>query len=169
MRDGFIRLIVTTNFDRLMENALRDESVEPTVVASVDALAGAVPLAHSQCFVLKLHGDYKDVRSLNTDEELVSYPGEYDRLLDRIFDEFGLIVCGWSGEWDHALRAAILRCPNRRYSMFWAARDGGVTPRADDLVKYRQGIVIPITDADSFFGALQQRVEVLCKREICRT
>jgi hypothetical protein len=29
------------NFDRLMENALREHGVEPTVVASVDALAGA--------------------------------------------------------------------------------------------------------------------------------
>ena len=50
-----------------MENALREEGVEPTVVASADALAGAGPIAHTACYVLKLHGDYKDARILNTD------------------------------------------------------------------------------------------------------
>ncbi len=63
---GYVRLIVTTNFDRLMENALREKGIEPTVVASVDALTGAEPLTHSACYILKLHGDYKDARILNT-------------------------------------------------------------------------------------------------------
>jgi hypothetical protein len=26
-------------------------------------------------------------------------PLEFNALLDRVFDEHGLIVCGWSGEW----------------------------------------------------------------------
>ena len=118
VHDGYVRVIVTTNFDRLLENALREAGVEPTVVASVDALAGAEPLSHSGCYILKLHGDYKDARILNTDEELSGYPAEYDALLDRIFDEHGLIIAGWSGEWDHALRAALLRSPNRRYPVY---------------------------------------------------
>lgn len=115
VRGGYIRVIVTTNFDRLMENALRERGIEPTVVASVDALAGAQPITHSSCYILKLHGDYKDARILNTEAELRGYPPQYDGLLDRIFDEHGLIVCGWSGEWDDALRAVFLRAPNRRY------------------------------------------------------
>jgi hypothetical protein len=119
---GYLRVIVTTNFDRLLENALRERGIEPTIVASADALAGAEPITHSACYILKLHGDYKDARILNTDSELTAYPTQYDTLLDRIFDEFGLIVCGWSGEWDHALRAALLRAPNRRYPVYWATR-----------------------------------------------
>lgn len=157
---GYIRLVITTNFDRLMENALRDRGVEPTVVASVDALLGAEPLTHSACYVLKLHGDYKDARILNTDEELTSYPPRYDALLDRIFDEYGLIVCGWSGEWDHALRAALLRAPNRRYSVFWATR-GELGDGAKELTDQRRARIIPITDANSFFNGLREFVETL--------
>jgi len=157
---GFIRVIITTNFDRLMENALRERGVEPTVVASVDALAGAQPLTHSACYILKLHGDYKDARILNTESELSGYPAEYDRLLDRIFDEHGLIVCGWSGEWDHALRAAFLRAANRRYSVFWAAR-GALGGGAEELVAHRGARVITIADADSFFSTLRDRVATL--------
>jgi SIR2-like domain len=160
VRRGYIRVIITTNFDRLTESALREVGIEPTVVASVDALRGAEPIAHSTCYVLKLQGDYKDARILNTDAELNAYPAEYDRQLDRIFDEYGLIVCGWSAEWDHALRAAFLRAPNRRYPVYWTAR-GALGNGAQDLVNHRGARVISVVDADSFFTSLLQRVESL--------
>ncbi len=160
VRAGYVRVIVTTNFDRLMENALREQGVEPTVVASADALVGAEPLTHSRCYVLKLHGDYKDARILNTDQELSAYPDSYNRLLDRIFDEHGLIICGWSGEWDHALRSAFLRTPNRRYPVYWTAR-GSLGSGAQELATHRAAKAIPITGADEFFQTLQQRVETL--------
>lgn len=164
VRAGYVRVIVTTNFDRLMENALREQGIEPTVVASADALAGAEPLTHSRCYVLKLHGDYKDARILNTDQELSAYPDGYNRLLDRIFDEHGLIICGWSGEWDHALRAAFLRAPNRRYPVYWAAR-GTLGSGAQELATHRAARAIPITGADEFFQTLHQRVETLEKSQ----
>src|SRR6218665_1963565 len=160
VRSGHIRIIVTTNFDRLMENALREQGVEPTVVSSADALAGAEPFTHSRCYLLKLHGDYQDARILNTDKELSAYPESYDKLLDRIFDEHGLIVCGWSGEWDHALRAAFLRAPNRRYGVYWATR-GALGTGASELAQHRRAKTVTIAGADDFFETLQQRVETL--------
>ena len=160
VRAGYLRVIVTTNFDRLMENALREQGIEPTVIASADALAGAEPLTHSRCYVLKLHGDYKDARILNTDQELSAYPDAYNRLLDRIFDEYGLIICGWSGEWDHALRAAFLRAPNRRYPVYWTAR-GKLGSGAQELATHKAARTIPINGADELFQTLHQRVETL--------
>ena len=162
VRNGYVRVIVTTNFDRLLENALREQGVEPTVVASVDMLKGAEALTHTKCYLLKLHGDYKDARILNTDTELSRYPPEYDTLLDRIFDEHGLIVCGWSGDWDHALRTAIMRSPARRYTMFWAVL-GKPRAAAADLIKHRDGRLVPITDADVFFTTIRDRIETLAQ------
>jgi len=160
VRAGHVRVIVTTNFDRLMENALRDAGIEPTIVSSVDALAGAEPIPHSQCFILKIHGDYKDARILNTDVELGDYSAEFNALLDRIIDEFGLIVAGWSGEWDHALRAAFLRAPSRRYPTYWLAR-GGLSERGQELVTQRRASVVTGTDADTFFDALKLKLETI--------
>ena len=74
---GLVRVILTTNFDRLLESALRERGVEPTIVDSIDAVQGAEPLTHARCYVIKLHGDYKDARILNTDEELANYPAEF--------------------------------------------------------------------------------------------
>ena len=159
---GFVRVIITTNFDRLLENALREKGVEPTIVTSADALKGAEPLTHTKCYLLKLHGDYKDARILNTDEELSRYPREYDMLLDRIFDEYGLLVCGWSGEWDHALREAIMRSPARRYSMFWTAL-GAPSAVAKELIAHRKGHLITIENADSFFVKIRDYIETLTR------
>lgn len=160
--EGYIKVVVTTNFDRLLENALREHGVEPTLIASVDALKGAEPLTHTNCYLVKLHGDYKDARILNTEEELTTYPIEYDTLLDRIIDEHGLIVCGWSGEWDHALRASLLRAPARRYPLFWAAR-GKLGEGAMEIAKHRDARVIEIGDADEFFTGLEQRIQTLAR------
>lgn len=160
VKAGHVRVIVTTNFDRLMENALRDAGIEPTIISSVDTLAGAEPLTHAQCFILKIHGDYKDARILNTDVELGDYPPEYNVLLDRIIDEFGMIVAGWSGEWDHALRAVFLRAPSRRYPTYWLAR-GSLSERGQELVTHRRATVVSGTDADTFFDAMNLKLETI--------
>src|SRR5258708_36471375 len=78
----------------------------------------------------------------------------------RIFDEYGLIVCGWSGEWDHALRAALLRAPNRRYPVYWIARSE-LANEAQELVRHRGARTISVPDADSFFSGLLRRIEAL--------
>ncbi len=155
---GFIRVILTTNFDRLVETALTDAGVVPTILSSSDQVQGALPLIHTQCCVFKVHGDYLDTRIMNTPAELDQYPPEFDQLLDRIFDEFGLIVCGWSAEWDGALRKAIYRTPSRRFSTYWAVR-GEPGDEAQRLIDHRGAQVIPIEDADTFFQTVQQSVE----------
>ena len=155
---GSIRVVVTTNFDRLVETALADVGVNATVMSSPDHVQGALPLIHTQCCVFKVHGDYLDARIRNTQEELDEYPDEFNHLLDRILDEFGLVVCGWSAEWDGALRSAILRAPSRRFSTYWAFR-GNLGDDATRLVEHRKAEKIPIDDADTFFETLQQSIE----------
>ena len=157
---GFIRVILTTNFDRLIETALDDAGVAPAVLTTPDQLQGALPLIHTRCCVVKLHGDYRDPRIRNTQAELDSYPREFDRLLDRVFDEFGLVVCGWSTGWDGALRRAVHRAKSRRFTTYWAVRSE-VGDEAGRLIEHRRAVVVRIKDADDFFGTVQQYVESL--------
>jgi hypothetical protein len=83
-----------------------------------------------------------------------------NRLLDQVFDEYGLIVCGWSADWDAALRAAIERCPNRRYTTYWSAfRE--VTGIAEQLCRKRAAQVIGGMGADEFFSNLSEKVAAL--------
>ena len=108
---GYVRVIVTTNFDQLLETALRDAGVTPAVISSADGVAGAMPIQHQRVTVLKLHGDYMDMRLKNTAAELSEYESSIRALLARVVDEYGLVVCGWSAAWDDALRATIMQAP----------------------------------------------------------
>ena len=156
---GFVRVIITTNFDKLLENALREAGVEPTVIKSDDDLKGAIPLIHSRCFILKVHGDYLDTRIRNTESELATYSPEVNAVLDRIIDEHGLIVCGWSADWDPALQAAIRRAPSRRYPLFWATK-GKPSQVARDLIAHRGGKEVLIEGADQFFENLERLISI---------
>ena len=157
---GFIKVIVTTNFDRLLEMALEDEEIAPIVLSTLEDVKGARPLVHVDCCVFKLHGDYRDPGIRNTKSELDVYPPEFDQFLDRVFDEYGLIVCGWSAEWDTALRKALSRAKARHFSTYWAAR-GELSDPAQRLTRQRDAQVIPIKDADSFFQTIQRSVEAI--------
>ena len=158
VKQGFVRVIITTNFDRLMESALEEVGVVPTVLSTPDQVTGAPPLIHTPCCVFKVHGDYLDTRIRNSPAELDSYPQEFNELLDRILDEFGLIVCGWSGEWDIALRNAITRAPSRRFTTYWAVR-GEAGDEAKRLMNHRDAQAIEIDNADAFFETIQQTVQ----------
>ena len=155
---GYIKVIVTTNFDRLMEKALEDVGIVPTVLSSADHIQGALPLIHTKCCVVKLHGDYLDNRILNSESELGAYSQEFNDLLDRILDEFGLIVCGWSADWDEALRNAIYRTKYRRFTTYWAIR-GQPSEQAQRLMEHRQAEAIAIDSADAFFETVGQTVQ----------
>ena len=139
---NIVRVVITTNFDRLIENAMREAGVEPTIIAGDDAIVGATPLVHTKCMVIKVHGDYLDARIKNTDAELEAYSRAMNGLLDQVFDNFGLLVVGWSGEWDTALRDAIQRAPSRRYPFYWAAR-GATGSAAQDLIDAARRAKLP--------------------------
>lgn len=158
--NGYIRVVITTNFDRLLEQALENIGITPTVISTPDAAEGAVPLTHTPCTIIKLHGDYLDTRIKNTSEELAQYDERINNLLDRTFDEFGLIVNGWSSEWDTALRAAIERCQNHRFTTYWTSI-GDDSTTAKRIITLRQAHRIQIQDADTFFRDLTEKIMAL--------
>ncbi|WP_175494272.1 SIR2 family protein [Herbiconiux ginsengi] len=154
---GTIRVIVTTNFDRLIEQALEAEGIMPQVITSDASFQGMVPPQHMPATVIKLNGDYASLDQRNTVEELSSYPESTTKWLARIFDEYGLLVSGWSGDWDLALLAEIERTINRRYPLYWTARTelGAIGKR----LTARPGAhaVLSVT-ADDFFTDILARV-----------
>ena len=160
VRLGYIRVIVTTNFDRLLETALQGEGIAPVVIASADAAKGAPPLVHNSCTVIKVHGDYLDSRLRNSVEALSQYDKAVDRLLDQVLDEYGLIVSGWSAEYDIALRRVFERCGSRRYPTYWTTISKPTTA-AQGLIDLRNAQAIAIAGADEFFPALLEKVEAM--------
>lgn len=158
VKSEVVKVIVTTNFDRLLEVAIQDAGIPPVVIASPNQVNAAMPLHRHACVVIKLHGDYLDSGILNVDAELASYPEPVNTMLDRVLDEHSLVVCGWSADYDTALREAFQRRTTRRYPMFWAHK-GGITDSASQLVTLQGALALPIGDAESFFAELGSKVE----------
>ncbi|MFE0358869.1 SIR2 family protein [Streptomyces nigra] len=159
VKRGNIRVVLTTNFDRLMERALEEVGISPQVVRDhqIDSMK---PLVHSQITIIKLHGDYADLEQRNTVDELEEYPSAQQALLERVLDEYGLIVCGWSAEWDKALVKAVEGTRSRRYPMYWG-QFGRMSEPAQRLVTQHSAAVIDGVTADDLFTDLEHRVEAL--------
>ncbi|RST19642.1 hypothetical protein E2C00_00230 [Streptomyces sp. WAC05374] len=160
VKRGSIRVILTTNFDRLTERALQEVGISPQVVSRPDQIKGLKPLAHSQVTVIKLHGDYADLEQRNTVDELETYPDELQELLERVLDEYGLIVCGWSADWDKALVRAVEGTRSRRYPLFWS-QYGPFSDAARALTSQHDAVVIDGKSADELFTDLVRRVAAL--------
>lgn len=161
---GLVRVILTTNFDRLLERSLEEAGASPQVIAAADAVKGMTPLVHARATVIKLHGDWAMLGMRNTPEELREYPAAMRGLVDRVLDEYGLVVIGWSGEYDVALANAISACPSRRYPTYWATFQGALTETAKRLVAQRPTAVIDTVGADEFLVDLAQRTQNLAAR-----
>jgi hypothetical protein len=157
---GCVRVLITTNFDKLLERALETEGIFPIVIDTPHAVDGAPPLQHSGCTIVKVNGDYLDTRIKNTPEELSEYDPRVEALLERIFGEYGLVVCGWSGTYDTALIDALKRSGGRRYMAYWISR-GEPSEAERSLTSFIGGTSIEAGGADEFFASLLEKVEAL--------
>ena len=158
---GYIQVVVTTNFDKLLEHALGKLNFTAyRVLSTAEQMQGAIPLRHSDATILKIHGDYHSHKLKNTEKELSEYEPPINKMLDQVFDEYGLIICGWSSDYDRALREAIERSPNRRYSTYWThlSEPKG---QALELIKCRDATKVKISGADEFFESLAEKIQSL--------
>lgn len=158
--EGYIKVIITTNFDKLLEKALQDLNVNPKVISTPDDAKGALPFTHSNCTIIKVNGDYLDIRIKNTPEELAKYPRAIKNLIEKVFTEYGLIVSGWSGDWDIALREAFKRTSNKKFTTYWCVRNllGEVSA---ELVNFRDAVLVENKDANTVFTDLESNIFAL--------
>ena len=160
VKGGYIKAVITTNFDRLLEKALQDEGIEPATIRHTDDISGVQPLVHAPFTLIKVNGDYLDTRFLNTEEELGEYPDKMKTYILEIINNFGLITCGWSGEWDIGLVNTIKQSENYRYfGYFTYVRKCEQNLR--ELAISRKGECIEIESADAFFVELNERIDAL--------
>jgi hypothetical protein len=160
---GYVRVIITPNFDPLLEQALDSINVPYQVVASADDVAGMVPLMLHNCTIIKVNGDYRDSRIRNIEEELTAYDPQIEGLIRQVLGDLGLVVCGWSSKWDPALSNLVRDCRSSKYATYWTHRSSP-TSDAAALVEAREGHFVKIGDADGFFRELDEALAALEQR-----
>jgi hypothetical protein len=157
VKSGMISLIITTNFDPLMEEALKGENV-PYEVITEESDVTQMSIFPDRCRVVKVNGDFERGTLRITPEDLKKYPQVIEDYLKRIFREYGLVICGWSGIFDTHL-SEILCTPEipRRYPVFWCLRKEGRDPPKVFQALLPNGI--DIDNADDFFTTLEVMIE----------
>lgn len=166
VKTGHIKVILTTNFDRLIESALIERGIQPYVIHIEGSYFSFLPPAHikNSCIVFKIHGDYRDSQILNTKSELANYEQNKVQYLEKITQDFGLVIAGWSSKYDVALRNTIKERKNSLFEIYWAIRDNKEPDQIKSIAELNAQS-IKIEDADQFFEELRDTIYAIDSAE----
>jgi hypothetical protein len=118
-RRKILRCIITTNFDDLIEQALRQVGLSVQVIANDDDLKHSEPLIHCKHFrVYKPHGTLGVGRLRNTPGDLQKLSPRMESELVKVLREHGLIVLGYAGA-DESILSVFRKRKHLFYPTFW--------------------------------------------------
>ncbi|DAA98943.1 TPA: hypothetical protein CPT88_00800 [Candidatus Gastranaerophilales bacterium HUM_8] len=131
MKLNACRIIWTTNFDKLIENAAYKlyNSNDELVVSTLDSNDLARDAVNNEKWplLIKLHGDFQSNKIKNTDSELEKQDIKYRKLLIEQSQKYGMIVSGYSGRDDSIMETfndAIDNNDAFPHGLFWLLRIG---------------------------------------------
>lgn len=171
MREGFCRIVWTTNFDRTIEDAAAKlyGTTGSLVVAELGEPQKVAKALADERFPLygKIHGDYHSDALKNTSEELRQQDVDMRKALVQACQGNGLAVVGYSGRDDsvmHALREALNGGEGFPGGLFWFKRSGAVPYESvTDLIAEarRLGIDAHIIESETFDELMSDVVRFL--------
>jgi hypothetical protein len=162
---GLIKVIITTNFDRLLEDAITSRGIPTNVITHGAAIARQQSYKHADVTIIKIHGDYKEVSTLNTPQELSEYDGNMRDLLIDILKDYGCITCGWSSIYDKALRTLFADTKNTRFPRFYLHLPDKEYMKPEELSTTISNTLnakpLQISNADTLFTDLVDKILAL--------
>ena len=172
------RVVVTTNFDDLVEQAAREvldsalvEPRRPLTVASLDDAdaAGRALVRGRWPLVIKLHGDFRSVQLKNAPAELRGQNDKLAEALRTICGQSGLIVSGYSGR-DASVMQVLTDALNSPHpfpeGLMWTHRPGEtLAPAVTELLTAasKRGVDVRSVAVDNFpelIGALIRLIQI---------
>jgi hypothetical protein len=164
VKDGIISMIITTNFDPLLEEAVKRVTGRDPVIITHESRPERMEVAGHHCRIVKVNGNYPDTDLKLTPADLADYAPALKEYLDRIFSEYGLLICGWSGEHDIKLVEILTADRVRRFAIFWCSREA--SGRIPEEIRSKLHLsTIGITSANQLFDDLESRIQLLCRHE----
>jgi hypothetical protein len=160
---NYLDVIFTTNFDSLLEDAIRGNGncLTPKVASHSDSIADVL-LTEPGPKVIKLHGDYlfSDIR--NTKEETERLTINMRQKLRSFLREKGLIVIGYSGN-DHSIMSIFEQIAYNGesfpYGLYWLhLQDHPLGERVKVLINQAKGHFFALSSAEYTLNELSQRL-----------
>ena len=149
-------VVITTNFDNLLEDAIRTYTKEKPFIAGHEALADYVPKRSDRPIILKVHRDLF-LQPFSDSEHTGTIQKAWEDILGRFLSDYHLIVLGYGGN-DGSLMNYLLKLKNRK-PIYWCVRNmdkitskslwNTLSPKAKRLLK-NNGYLVPIDGFDRF-------------------
>lgn len=158
-RDGRVRRIVTTNFDPLMEDALREVGIQAPVLSTQQQCADPALFEHERCVVFKPHGHWADGVLRNTPAEVADLDPAMDAELAELFSRNAVIVVGYHG-WQNERVCRLLQERCSPYMLHWLVC-GQESDVVAELRTNNRCRVMRIESADGALRTLESRIEAL--------
>lgn len=139
-------LVITTNFDSLIEDALFIYTEKRPIVADHEFLAEYIDVSTKRPIIAKLHRGLF-FHPLNRSEELKELSAQWKKVLQTVFRIFTPIVIGYGGG-DRTLMEFLKDKSVELNGLYWCYV--GATPGDDivRLVKDKKGYFVPIAGFD---------------------
>jgi len=157
-----IRLIITTNFDNLIEKALDMEGFSDrySVIATNDQAKNSDTWDKVEiCRIYKIHGDKDQGPIRNSPVELEKLDEYIERDFQELINRHGVLVLGYAGE-DEGVIRCFERREHYRYPIYWQYR-GDVNKRVKNLILNQDGVLMHYDRASELLNELLDRVEVV--------
>lgn len=142
-------VVVTTNFDGLVEKALYSFTDETPVTVPHENLLESFSWDGKYPVVAKVHRDLM-FSPLNSTREVKALKKGWKTLLRRVFDDYVPIVIGYAGADDSLMRFMEENDTKFRHGLYWCYREKGAPPddRVIRLIKRKGGFLVPIEGFD---------------------
>ncbi len=171
MRDGITRVVWTTNFDVLIEDAFSAiaSSSGGLTIATLDSAQLASQVVSKERWPLygKIHGDFRSEHLKNSSEELAGQNSILSNELIAVASRTGLVVTGYSGRDDSVMdlfESALEQDRPFPSGLFWTSRSGEEPySRVQELLKVArkcgvEASLVPIQSFDELMHDLANQI-----------
>lgn len=160
------RIVFTTNFDDLLNDACIGYNLCKPVVCAHDLIVDSIPSRSPRPQIVKLHGDflYDNLSNLD-DEETGRLTKSMEKLLRKHASECGFIFVGYGGGDNSVmgiLEELVKAGESFRYGVYWATRNPERLPDRvkNFLARQDEFRIVKSADSDTFFAELQSELRL---------
>jgi hypothetical protein len=119
----FYPIVLTTNFDHMLEDSLKKEGVAVKVLTAEELTSPPIKPSEGEIVIVKLHGDISKPDSLKfTTLETMQLPEATEKLIIQICEQQGIIVVGYRAQ-DIDVRNALQKAKPSAKGLFWVSKD----------------------------------------------
>jgi Tfp pilus assembly protein PilF len=154
------KIVITTNFDSLTEDALFIYTRKKPLVVGHESLAGFIKPFGSRPIIVKIHRDLF-LTPKNTVVKTQELEKSFEKNLTSIFKYYTPIVIGYGGN-DGSLMGFLENLDEIEGGLFWFYRenDGGLSDRIKALIEKFNGHAIAVPGFDDLMIQIGNKLEL---------